>query len=106
MAEYIERERLLEVLARNFGYTHGGSVMKQLIETQPAADVAPVSHGKWVKTDNGVCYWYECSLCHERTPFGRYKNEWFSDYCPYCGAEVGEGFAFCAKCGRKLPDLP
>ena len=27
-------------------------------------------------------------------------------YCPYCGAEVGEGFAFCAKCGRKLPDIP
>ena len=26
-------------------------------------------------------------------------------YCPYCGAEVGEGFAFCAKCGRKLPDI-
>ena len=25
-------------------------------------------------------------------------------FCPYCGAEVGEGFAFCAKCGRKLPD--
>ena len=27
-------------------------------------------------------------------------------YCPYCGAEVGDGFAFCAKCGRKLPDIP
>ena len=27
-------------------------------------------------------------------------------YCPYCGAEADEGFAFCAKCGRKLPDLP
>ena len=26
-------------------------------------------------------------------------------YCPYCGAEAGEGFAFCAKCGRKLPDI-
>ena len=27
-------------------------------------------------------------------------------YCPYCGAEVGEGFTFCAQCGRKLPDIP
>ncbi|WP_308857383.1 zinc ribbon domain-containing protein [uncultured Oscillibacter sp.] len=25
-------------------------------------------------------------------------------YCPYCGAEVGDGFAFCGKCGKKLPD--
>lgn len=49
-----------------------------------------VRHGKWVKTDNGVCYWYECSLCHERTPFGEYKNEWFSDYCPNCGARMDE----------------
>ena len=24
-------------------------------------------------------------------------------YCPYCGAEVGDGFAFCGKCGKKLP---
>ena len=27
-------------------------------------------------------------------------------YCPYCGAETGAGFEYCAKCGRKLPDLP
>ena len=27
-------------------------------------------------------------------------------YCPYCGAEAGTGFEYCAKCGRKLPDLP
>lgn len=25
-------------------------------------------------------------------------------YCPYCGAEVGDGFAFCGKCGKKLPE--
>ena len=24
-------------------------------------------------------------------------------YCPYCGARLGEGFAFCGKCGRALP---
>ena len=27
-------------------------------------------------------------------------------YCPYCGARLGEGFTFCAQCGRKLPDIP
>lgn len=25
-------------------------------------------------------------------------------YCPYCGAKLGEGFAYCGKCGRELPD--
>ena len=24
-------------------------------------------------------------------------------YCPYCGVRLGEGFAFCGKCGKALP---
>ena len=37
MAEYIERERLIEVLERNFFNTPGCSEMKLLIESLPAA---------------------------------------------------------------------
>lgn len=25
-------------------------------------------------------------------------------YCPWCGAKVDDGYAFCRKCGKKLPD--
>ena len=25
-------------------------------------------------------------------------------YCPYCGAKLGEGFTFCGKCGKALPE--
>lgn len=25
-------------------------------------------------------------------------------FCPYCGAKSGDGFVFCAQCGRQLPD--
>lgn len=25
-------------------------------------------------------------------------------FCPYCGTPLGDGFEFCGKCGRKLPD--
>lgn len=94
MAEYIERERLLEVLARNFGYTHGGSVMKQLIETQPAADVAPVRHGKWteVQKENiwgDIIPVFECSLCGKYT-FGTKGITEKSNYCPNCGARMDE----------------
>ena len=83
MSEYIERERLLEVLERNFGYTHGGSVMKQLIETQPAADVAPVRHGKWIFNDD----WWEfiCTNCHKG--IGNIKKY---PFCPNCGARMDE----------------
>ena len=27
-----------------------------------------------------------------------------SEYCPYCGARVEDDFAFCNKCGKKLPE--
>ena len=27
-------------------------------------------------------------------------------YCPYCGAQLGTDFEFCAQCGRRLPDEP
>lgn len=27
-----------------------------------------------------------------------------SNFCPYCGAEVQDGFEFCRSCGKKLPD--
>ncbi len=26
-----------------------------------------------------------------------------SRFCPYCGAKAQEGFAFCNRCGKKLP---
>lgn len=25
-------------------------------------------------------------------------------FCPYCGARLGEGFEFCSKCGKRIPD--
>lgn len=27
-------------------------------------------------------------------------------YCPYCGAAAEEGYAFCRRCGKRLPDDP
>lgn len=96
MNEYIERKEAL----RRFTFEHGNYIpevdvdnfpntvsikdIRRIIREIPAADVAPVRHGKWVKTNNGVCYWHECSLCHER----QYKSEWFSNYCPNCGAKM------------------
>lgn len=26
-------------------------------------------------------------------------------FCPYCGARLGAEFAYCGKCGKKLPDI-
>lgn len=86
MAEYIERKAVLdaydEVQRRN-----GPWRFETLIESVPAADVAPVVHGHWQPT--GYPFMSECedcSKCGYRTVYGhRFK------FCPYCGAKMDGG---------------
>lgn len=61
-------------------------VRKTTIDSIPAADVAPVVHGRWLKVGY-VCGEgeFECSACHKtewRTSISRF--EW----CPFCGARM------------------
>lgn len=45
--------------------------------------------GEWVKGHDDVCWWWECSVCHE-PPLQRRGNDVLSSYCPNCGAEMIE----------------
>lgn len=94
MSEYIERDRLLKVLEHNFYGIGGADVMRQLIETQPAADVAPVVHGRWIHyPDCGVTRCSHCGWSIEEC--------WESNYCPNCGARMdGENEMDCGRQGR------
>ncbi len=51
------------------------------IEDIPAADVAPVRHGKWIFRSDvyGVAYCSECD-------YEIHGNDTY--YCPYCGAKM------------------
>ena len=54
---------------------------------QPAADVAPVRHGRWVEKEKysfGIMY--DCSLCENRILDT--GHPWH--YCPNCGAKMDE----------------
>lgn len=94
MAEYIEREALLSELAKGTIITDDGYgmgimagmdfAMKKVAEV-PAADVAPVVHGRW-EFDKVEMEVY-CSVCGHNAPIGmssyiRHK------YCPNCGARM------------------
>lgn len=46
------------------------------------------SKGAWLYKDNEKYYWYECSVCGEHTPTKWCMNEWFSPFCPNCGAKM------------------
>ena len=49
----------------------------------PAADVAPVVHGKWV---NGC----QCSVCGDRHGPYNSRHRPYYNYCPNCGAKMDE----------------
>nr|DAM89671.1 MAG TPA: NADH-PPase NADH pyrophosphatase zinc ribbon domain [Caudoviricetes sp.] len=62
----------------DFGFSQGD--IRRKIKTIPAADVAPVVHGKWIKGPSNP-YYSECFVeCRDETPF-----------CPNCGAMMDGG---------------
>ena len=102
MAEYIEREatikRLEEVYCVGCNSYNGvrcracgtGDAI-DIIEDAPAADVAPVVHGRW---DNSGRYTFpgggtavRCTNCGCALTESEYRlNNW--NYCPVCGAKM------------------
>lgn len=82
MAEYIEREKLL----RDINHYHlSDGKFQHWVEVQPAADVAPVVHGKW-ENGNSIC-----PVCGGN----KFKDldadiwcDWQPDFCPNCGAKM------------------
>ena len=88
MAEYIDREAALMKLMQD------GCSAKNLqsISDMPAADVAPVMHGRWIKESDGGT---RCSVCNKHVrnvTGGWYEPVDLSDmpYCPKCGAKMDE----------------
>lgn len=55
----------------------------ELIEKLPAADVAEVKHGQWIKSETEGETLSRCSEC------GYPVSHWYTtNYCPNCGARM------------------
>ena len=88
MSDYIEREAALAYPIRkdkcdrkhaNKHFIFGIESVIEFVENLPAADVAPVRHGRWIPSD------YTCSEC------GFLCDAYLLDagnYCPACGARM------------------
>ena len=63
------------------------------IEEMPAADVAPVKHGRWVSEYDCGYITPHCSECGEiaLTKEETSYDYVYSSYCPNCGAKMGGG---------------
>lgn len=88
MADYIEREALLNSIYEN-PESKANLRVAQLLEAimhSPAADVQPVVHGKWIWNEECECW--VCSNC-ELSALNNYRgNSTDSNYCPNCGARM------------------
>lgn len=95
MAEYIEREAAQTSCRKySFAESYDAFAVDCILKAIPAADVAPVRHGRW---EDSTDEWlgtdvYTCSKCRESyvlvegTPK---ENLWH--YCPNCGAKMDGG---------------
>ena len=70
----------------DFGYTPG--LIKTVLKQTKTVDAVPVVHGRWEKKTADWVYYYACSECGEPVPSGQWGNDFFSNYCPNCGAKM------------------
>ena len=85
MAEYIERKRAIVDVCNSLElYSFEYAKLEDALNKIPAADVAPVRHGRWVDTDSEFA---QCSLCKYPVYVGWNQT----NYCPNCGAKMDGG---------------
>ena len=88
MDEYIDREAAIESIMSEPPGAHYPHWYADKIKAIPAADVAPVRHGRWEWDTEDI---YRCSNCAEKSHVKEVMGhpEW--DYCPNCGAKMDGG---------------
>ena len=96
MANYIELDALLADISNAIDHGGMGRVVGQTlmryVKRIPAADVAPVVHGRWSDAGFGELpkhapYGWACSVCGGIS----FNNEY--THCPHCGAKMDGGDA-------------
>ena len=96
MDEYIKRDGVLRKFNIDDMMNVNGTLIslhdaRETISNFPAADVAPVRHGKWVHSRYENCSEQfeivKCSCCgHEAYAMAFYVRG--GNYCPNCGAKM------------------
>ena len=88
MTEYIKREYAVDAVADVYYNTPdidlSGEKFEAAILKIPAADVAPVRHGRW-ETNSDRPDSLICSIC--KCGFDMWKHD-PHNYCPNCGAKM------------------
>ena len=100
MAEYIDREELLKSIGDDVPFNLA-MVLSHILNA-PAADVAPVVHGRWTRyvDDHENLVKYICSNC------GDYHAFRIDAGSPFLTSEYtfNENYNYCRRCGAKMDE--
>lgn len=78
--EYIRKEDAIELC--------NNPLSEQSMRLIPPADVAPVIHSRWIKTEDGA----ECEKCGREAVYQIIDDHWqYEPFCPHCGAKMDGG---------------
>ena len=97
MSEYIDRESIRKVLMDVCSDENCpmfiAATIDQVIDYEPAADVAPIVHGEWIRfkeSDPETGYIHmRCSVCKAYWSDPSHADHF--RYCPSCGAKMDGG---------------
>lgn len=100
MAEYIKREATIKAIHDVYEYgfpTASGAfddfatkIVPSLLNSIPAADVAPVVHGRWDGDNCTACKLpWKWNMVQDADDWGYFDP--MPDYCPNCGARMDGG---------------
>ncbi len=105
MAEYIKREDAIDLfwtvdtenngddgytVVIKFGRCYDSNEIEALLSKLPAADVAEVRHGRWIRQPSEISG-LDVEFCSECGQGMNERNQfWNAKYCPHCGARMDE----------------
>ena len=103
MAKYVDIEKIMFELASVYDgidprFPRGRAIrqtiglIKQEIQKLPAADVAEVKHGKWIKCDMDIApHSLHCTKCWWSNHHIQNRQISIMNFCPNCGARMDKG---------------
>lgn len=95
MSDLISRQDAIEAIRKSVSksetedslcYNLGLGVAEEVVNSLPSAEPKT---GEWVRKDDELFFWYECSECGNKPMANRFSyREERSAFCPHCGARM------------------